>query len=84
MKYRLIIPFAIYVEKFVEADSEEEALEKAYEVSLTNYCGNGGSSKLVGTYCYSNIECDDDQPIESGDYAIRVTPVDQDLVKAAK
>ena len=83
MKYKLSIPFAIYVEKEVEADSEDEALEQAYEVSLTNYCGNGGWSKLVGTYCHSDIECDD-QPIDHGDYKITATPVDQDLVKAAK
>lgn len=83
MKYKLSIPFAIYVEKEVEADSEDEALEQAYEVSLTNYGGNGGTSKLVGTYCHSDIECDD-QPMDHCDYKITATPVDQDLVKAAK
>lgn len=83
MKYKLSIPFAIYVEKEVEADSEEDAIEQAYEVSLTNFVGNGGTSKLVGTYCHSDIECND-QPIDSGDYKIIATPVDQDLVKAGK
>lgn len=34
----------------VEAETEEEAIEKAYEEcdGLTAYCGNGGTDKLVG------------------------------------
>jgi hypothetical protein len=37
----------------VEANSEEEALEKAEEIlpELTSYCGNGGTDQLVGIDC---------------------------------
>lgn len=39
----------VVVEVTVEAENEEEALEKAYQnVSIDNYCGNGGVDKLIG------------------------------------
>lgn len=39
----------VVVEVAVEAENEEEALEKAYQnVSIDNYCGNGGVDKLIG------------------------------------
>lgn len=39
----------VVVEVTVEAENEEEAIEKAYDnVSINNYCGNGGVDKLIG------------------------------------
>ena len=45
----------VVVEVTVEAENEEEAIEKAYDnVGIDNYCGNGGSNKLIGV-------CDTDE-----------------------
>ena len=39
----------VTVEVTVEAENEEEAIEMAYDnVSIDNYCGNGGTDKLIG------------------------------------
>lgn len=39
----------VIVEVTVEAENEEEAIEKAYDnVSIVSYCGNGGTDKLIG------------------------------------
>ena len=39
----------VVVEVTVEAENEEEAIEKAYDnVGIDNYCGNGGVDKLIG------------------------------------
>ena len=39
----------VVVEVTVVAENEEEAIEKAYQnVSIDNYCGNGGTDKLIG------------------------------------
>ena len=39
----------VVVEVTVEAENEEEAIEKAYDnVSIDNYFGNGGTDKLIG------------------------------------
>lgn len=39
----------VVVEVTVEADNEEEAIEKAYQnIGIDNYCGNGGVDKLIG------------------------------------
>lgn len=49
----------VVVEVTVEAENEEEALEKAYRnVSIDNYCGNGGVDKLIGV-------CDTDEATAS-------------------
>ena len=56
-KYRVTIPFACFVSVTVEADSKEEAEENGYrEASITSYCGNGGSDKLIGVYGDESIE----------------------------
>ena len=61
MKYKVTLPFVIYVTTTVEADSEQEAIdEAANDVILTNYCGGGGSDRLCGSYDMSDtIECGD-------------------------
>lgn len=44
----------VVVEVTVEAENEEEAIEKAYDnVGIDNYCGNGGTDKLIGV-CNTN------------------------------
>lgn len=44
----------VVVEVTVEAENEEEAIEKAYDnVSIDNYCGDGGTDKLIGV-CNTN------------------------------
>lgn len=41
----------VNIEVTVEAKNKKEAIEKAYEnVSIDNYCGNGGYDKLIGVY----------------------------------
>lgn len=45
----------VTVEVTVEAENEEEAIEKAYDnVGIDSCCGNGGSNKLIGV-------CDTDE-----------------------
>lgn len=39
----------VTVEVTVEAENEEEAIEKAYDnICINSYCGNGGADKLIG------------------------------------
>lgn len=63
----------VVVTKEVWANTEEEAMEKAYKKlsSLTAYCGNGGVDKLVGVAnhdesvdIFDDIEYDDVEEIE--------------------
>lgn len=50
MKKYIVTGYAnVVVEVTVEAENKEEAIEKAYDnVSIDNYCGNGGTDKLIG------------------------------------
>lgn len=50
MKYRVTGKMQVSVGITVEAESEEEAIEKAYEEfgGVHSYCGNGGMDKLIG------------------------------------
>ena len=50
MKYRVIGNIQVSVGITVEAESEEEAIQKAYEEfgGVRDYCGNGGTDKLIG------------------------------------
>ena len=45
----------------VEAETKEEAIEKAYEQMpyLQNFCGNGGTDQIVGVYDKSVSLCSD-------------------------
>ncbi len=48
-KFKVEVPFAVFVSVEVEADDEDSAMEEAaQEVSIHGYCGNGGSDKLIG------------------------------------
>ena len=52
------LPFFVTIE--VTANNEEEARDIASEeVYLTNYCGNGGSNKLIGVNGSASIEAGD-------------------------
>lgn len=60
------VPVVVHIT--VEAESEEEAIQKAYEEfgGVNAYCGNGGIDKLIGVDGYNesimvegNIEFDD-------------------------
>ena len=48
-KYRVSVPYIVWVSDDIEADSKEEAIEKSYEeFYVSGYCGNGGTDRLVG------------------------------------
>lgn len=51
-KYTVGIPYIVVVTAIVEAESESDAVDAAFDdgASLTSYCGNGGNDKLVGVY----------------------------------
>lgn len=50
MKYRVIGNIQASVGIIVEAENEDEAIQKAYEEfgGVNGYCGNGGTDKLIG------------------------------------
>lgn len=50
MKYRVIGTIQVSVGITVEAENEDDAIQKAYEEfgGVTGYCGNGGIDKLIG------------------------------------
>lgn len=50
IKYRVTGNIQVSVGITVEAESEEEAIQKAYEKfgGVNDYCGNGGMDKLIG------------------------------------
>ena len=66
-KYQASVPFVFYAEvKNIEADSPEDALDKAMsDTYISIYCGNGSCDKLIGTD-QANISIEaPDQPYES-------------------
>lgn len=50
MKYRVIGTIQVSVGIIVEAENEDDAIQKAYKEfgGVTGYCGNGGTDKLIG------------------------------------
>lgn len=63
-KYRVFGNVVVGVWIDVEADSQNEAMEKADEnwEGLTGFCGNGGTDKLIGVYSedhgiFANEDC---------------------------
>jgi hypothetical protein len=72
-KYKIYGTVTANVTKEVWANSEDEAIKKAYEQLplLTAYCGNGGDDKLVGVEeegesveVFDDIEYDEAKEIE--------------------
>ena len=51
-KYRVCGTTIVTVYQEVWANDEDEAIDKAYDElsSLTAFCGNGGTDRLVGVY----------------------------------
>ena len=48
-KYLVTVPYTVFLDVEVVAANKREAEEFATEVAyVTNYCGNGGSNRLVG------------------------------------
>lgn len=61
-KYRVCGNTTVTVYKEIWANDEDEAIDKAYDElqSLTAFCGNGGTDKLIGVYEYNeSISADD-------------------------
>lgn len=60
MKKYIVTGYAnVVIEVTVEAENKGEAFKKAYEnVGIDNYCGNGGTDKLIGV-------CDTDEATAS-------------------
>lgn len=52
MKYKVSGKTQVWIDIVVEAEDEEQAFDMAAQKigSLTSFCGNGGSDKLVGIY----------------------------------
>lgn len=65
-KYLVTGKVAAFISVELEAENEEEAIEKAYEECSgpTNFIGNGGYDKLIGVCDTDNadvsIACDDE------------------------
>lgn len=65
-KYLVTGKVAAFISVELEAENEEEAIEKAYEECSgpTNFIGNGGYDKLIGVCNTDNadvsIACDDE------------------------
>ena len=75
-KYRVNIPYAVFVTVDVEAENEEQAIDKAFEDGyLTGFCGNGGTDKLVGV-TGSNVS------IEHGEEALEIEPFKIEVYEA--
>jgi hypothetical protein len=68
-KYKVTGYVSVQVDIVLEANSKEEAKEKACDEmagGLTSYCGNGGINKLVGVYGEEySISPNDDYKVES-------------------
>lgn len=71
-KFRVYGTVHINVTGTVEASSEDEAADKAYEEwpGLSNYAGNGGTNKIVGLY-------DQNWSIEPADDALEIDVVEK-------
>lgn len=62
IKYRVCGTTTVTVYKEIWAEDEDEAIDKAYDElsSLTAFCGNGGTDKLIGVYGYDESVAADD------------------------
>lgn len=61
-KYRVCGATTVTVYQEVWANDEDEAIDKAYDKlsSLTAFCGNGGTDRLIGVYGDdSSVSADD-------------------------
>lgn len=61
MKFRVYGNATVVISTVVEAETRDEAIEKAYEEfgGIGGFCGNGGTDKLIGvTGEHESIEAD--------------------------
>lgn len=71
------IPFIVYINVTVEAESENEAIEKTEEVRLSSFMGNGGKGdKMVGVSAPNMTVEASDEPHIMGFYEVEATKVD--------
>lgn len=47
-KYKVYVPYLLYVVVNVNAEDQEDAIDRAQDYAPVAYCGNGGCDKLVG------------------------------------
>lgn len=74
-KFKVTAPFVVFVSTEIEAESEQDAIDLAYEeISITRFCGNGGSDKLIGV-CEGSIEATE-EPYEADGFSITAELVD--------
>lgn len=77
-KYLVKGKIMLSCEVIVEAENEEDAIEKAYDnINIDSYCGNGGTDKLVGVcntdeakasiYPDGDIEYDEAEVMDDGE-----------------
>lgn len=74
--YKVDCAMPVFLSITVEADDEADAIDKAYEhMSLTGFCGNGGTDKLIGTY-EPNVSLEPgDSPLEGNGWQITAEEV---------
>lgn len=66
--YTLQYKTEVYIYVKIDAENDQEALDKANDMDLTlrSYCGNGGCDKLVGTTeSYMSIEPSEEVEFDS-------------------
>lgn len=74
MKYKVTIPYAVWVTIEVEAEDKESAIdEAASDIYIQGYCGNGGTDKLIGV-TEGSIEAGD-TPLEDGGFSIEAEEI---------
>lgn len=75
-KYKITIPFPVFVSIEVEAEDEETAEEAAFaEAYIDSYAGNGGSDKLIGV-SGSNVSIEaGETPIEEKPFSIEIEEI---------
>lgn len=74
-KFRVSVPYVVWVSVEVDAEDQESAIEASFEEAfLTGYCGNGGTDKLVGVSGGASVEAGD-TPIDFGGVGIEVEEI---------
>lgn len=65
-KFRVAVPFIVWVDVDVKAEDKDEAIEAAtQEAFLTNYAGNGSTTNLIGNDISGSV-------IEAGEEFIEI------------
>jgi len=75
-KYRVTIPFPVFVSVEVDAENPEEAEDAAFkDAYISSYAGNGGTDKLIGVDVDNvSIEAGESH-IDSGGFSVNVEEV---------